>query len=597
LLHPPNSPKISTLIVRKLALAIFCSALLTACSSTEPTASDPVASVMLAAVPPIKATHTLSLSARALDAAGNQVPNVAFTWASADNAIATVDQTGTVRGISAGKTLVTATAGTHVAAVEINVTRAPLATIQLSIPSGDLIVGKTVRVQAVAVDSSGKTATDAALKWTSATPAVAIIDSTGLVTALGAGTVRIDATAEGITGSINLVLLAPPPIHFKSIVAGSSHTCGLSTAGEAYCWGSGLGALGAGNPPLIIDFCTSSGISNPCSASPIPVAGGHVFSSLSQASTSHTCGISTDGTWCWGLGASGEIGSSAASVSNSTPVKVQSSASYISIGGGNDVTCALADSHSIDCWGSNELGQLGDSTVTETCPTHVSNGVPVVCSTTPRHVSSPVAFDKLSVGRTHSCALTQDGAAWCWGWNFRQYLGSISTSQCGNSGCSKTPVGVFTDLRFTDISVGAALTCGVSTNGKTYCWGLNSYGGLGTGIFSDGTPVPFVPVSSAVPFVKVFVGNAAACALDAAGAAFCWGKNSEGELGDGSTTDRAGPVPIGQGLKFTSLSLGDFHTCGIATDGFAYCWGSNSNKSLGVGRDGPVLIPTRVVGQ
>jgi alpha-tubulin suppressor-like RCC1 family protein len=193
-------------------------------------------------------------------------------------------------------------------------------------------------------------------------------------------------------------------------------------------------------------------------------------------------------------------------------------------------------------------------------------------------VPSPVTFTKLSVGLWKVCALTQDGVAYCWG------------------GTDATPTAVATDLRFIDISVGNGVTCGISTDGKAYCWGNNANGSLGTGEFSGFISTP-VAVNSTVSFVKVIAGNAAACALDSLGAAFCWGKNTEGELGDGSTTDRASPSPTVGGLKFTTLSLGTFHTCGIATDGYLYCWGYNPTGELGIGREGAALVPTRVAGQ
>jgi len=79
-----------------------------------------------------------------------------------------------------------------------------------------------------------------------------------------------------------------------------------------------------------------------------------------------------------------------------------------------------------------------------------------------------------------------------------------------------------------------------------------------------------------------------------AGAAYCWGDNDNGQLGDGTTTPRAGPVAVLGGLTFVAVGAGDAHTCGITTAGAAYCWGFNGNGQLGDGTTTDQLSPVRV---
>jgi alpha-tubulin suppressor-like RCC1 family protein len=579
----------------RLALTAYLITWVIACSGTDTNEPNPtpVDSVVLAAdESTIRATRTVAIKAQALDAAGNSIPNASFGWASSNNLVATVDATGIVRGISPGSVTITAAAGGKVGTFAIDVIRAPLAAITVNIPAGELVVGKTLQIHAVGIDSAAKTATDVLFRWESSDTTIAVIDPrTGLVTALRRGTARIDASAEGITGSSLITIAGPPPIRFKIISAHEHHSCGLSVEGTVFCWGRDFnGTLGAGSPPPVTEEC-GPGFSL-CTSRPIPVAGDNVFSDLSEGMSFHTCAIGSHGTQCWGNGELGQIGDGAHAVRNAVPTSVKSSATYTSLSVGGAATCGVTTLNTIECWGSNASTQLGDSTITERCPVFAVEGESVSCSTTPRLVSSPITFKRVSVGTFSACALGVDGTAYCWG---ASALGTDATSQCG--GCNKTPTAVASDLRFTDISVGYRFACAVSTGGRAYCWGENSYGQLGIGTFTAKQQYP-VAVSSTSSFVKVFTGGGHACGLDAAGAAYCWGVNISGAVGDGSFTDTATPILIGNGLRFSSLSLGTFHSCGIATDGYAYCWGYNANLQLGIGgREGPALIPTRVAGQ
>jgi alpha-tubulin suppressor-like RCC1 family protein len=529
-----------------------------------------VASVSLSASEStIRATRSLALKAQAFDAAGNLLPNASFAFASSNNNVATVDISGIVRAIAPGRAVMSVVSEGKIATFSIDVIRAPVAAITVNVPQGGLGFGKSVALIATSIDSSGNVPSDVVYRWRSLDPSVALIDSiSGIVTAVSVGTARVEARAEGIAGSGTFPTL---PIRFVALSSGYNHTCGLSATGEAFCWGgNGLGELGAGNSPPAIDSCGSAG-----ACFPLAVSGNHIFSRLSEGPTQHTCGISSDGTWCWGRGQNGEIGDGTGTTGNFVPKKVVSSSIYTFVGVGDDLTCGFTTSSLVDCWGSNDGGALGDPAVTGTC----AGGV--VCSKSPHRVSTSVTFSRISVSNGKACGLTADGIVYCWG-----------------RGAS-TPTPVSTGVRFTDISISGDATCGISTDTRFYCWGFNQYGQLGTGIVKEqpATTAPTDPVASSVPLVKLFNGNAFGCALDAAGVAYCWGKNTEGELGDGTMTNRPGPVPVNTNLRFTTLSPGDFHTCGIATDGYAYCWGYNRYGGLGNGNYVDALTPTRVIGQ
>ncbi len=584
--------------LQRSVVATSSLALMMACSGTDAAGPTRVATVSLTApVSSIKATHTLVIEAKAVDVDGNLIENRSFQWSSDNSAVAAVDQNGVVRGVSAGSATITAAADGKFGIFPIIVTRAPLATISISNPPGNLSFGQTARMQAVVTDSAGNTVTDVELAWRSSDLLIARVDPSGNLTAFVPGTVVIEASAEGITGSRAITIVPMPFIRFKSITGGQFHTCGLSIEGAAFCWGNDLyGALGAGEAPPIPDRCPVQPARS-CSSIPYMVSGGHVFTSLSDRSFHHTCATDSEGTWCWGEGTHGEIGNGVSGVTvNAVPTKVRSSVTYTATSTGGYHSCGLTTLRAIDCWGTNELGQLGDPTAAEMCPRPGSPSEQVLCATIPRRVASSLAFSKVSGGNSQTCALSEEGIAYCWGYIVGEALNAVPAPPCGIHPCNNAPTRVVTELRFTDISAGDVVTCAISTAGRAYCWGDNTEGQLGTGKFAGREPRP-VPVNSSSNFVKIYSGSAFACALDSDGAAFCWGDNQRGQLGDGSTTNRATPVPVQLGLRFNSLALGLFHTCGIATDGYAYCWGNNATRQLGIGRDGLALTPTRVAGQ
>ena len=173
------------------------------------------------------------------------------------------------------------------------------------------------------------------------------------------------------------------------------------------------------------------------------------------------------------------------------------------------------------CWGTNEHGQLGAAT-TQVC---VSGFVP--CSWQAVRAAAPMRFASLSPAQLHSCALDTSGQAWCWGFGVGGQLGD------GRAVDSRTPVAIAGGHRFVQIDAGrwSLLSCALDDAGAAWCWGPGDSGGLGDGT-TNGAKVP-VRVLAAQPFVAVGAGDGHACGLDAAGQAWCWGRNAYGKLGLG----------------------------------------------------------------
>jgi alpha-tubulin suppressor-like RCC1 family protein len=255
---------------------------------------------------------------------------------------------------------------------------------------------------------------------------------------------------------------------------------------------------------------------------------------------------------------------------------------YASLSTFSEHTCGLETGGTLYCWGLNQSGQLGTDDGVTFYPAAVS---PL----------GGLTFTAMSVGGYHTCGLATSGAAYCWGDG--PATGDTlpdTPPPIGKFCCRTAPWPVASgSVRFVSLAAGAYHTCGLTALGAAYCWGVNRVGSVGDGTRIDRyTPVP---VSGGLTFVSLSVG-AHACGLTASGAAYCWGWNAFGELGDGTTTDRLTPVPVAGGLTFSMLSSSINHMCGITRAGAAYCWGWNALGQLGDGTTTNRSTPVPVSG-
>ena len=178
-------------------------------------------------------------------------------------------------------------------------------------------------------------------------------------------------------------------------------------------------------------------------------------------------------------------------------------------------------------------------------------------------------------------------------------LGTTAVMATAN-GKSATATIQVVELVFASVSAGYYHTCGLVTSGAAYCWGSNGSGELGNGSTTDNsTPVA---VAGGLRFTALTVGGGHACGLGADGNAYCWGSNGLGNLGsitgescDGTACSTT-PVPVSGGHRFQSISAGAYHTCGVVSDGTAYCWGGNRVGELGNGTTTSGPTPVRVGG-
>lgn len=284
-----------------------------------------------------------------------------------------------------------------------------------------------------------------------------------------------------------------------------------------------------------------------------------------------SCALSAGGVvYCWGQGSAGQLGDGTEKEESLTPVAVAGGHRFRAIAAGADHVCGLDEEGQAFCWGANGAGQLGDGTRTQ--------------QDRPVPVADRRSFVAITAGVAHTCALTADGRAYCWGDDGLGQLGA------GAIPSSDRPVPVSGDVRFHRIAAGGHHTCALDVNGKAWCWGYNDVGQLGDGRVGGRTnahgPTPVEPVSGLGTIVDIAANDGQSCALDASGAAWCWGDDRYGQLGDGRVTAplQANPSPVrvvSESLRFTAISTGSFHACALTGDGRAYCWGRNEPPRLG----------------
>ena len=421
-----------------------------------------------------------------------------------------------------------------------------------------------------------------------------------------------------------------------SVSAGYSHSCAVGAIGSAFCWGSNFyGELGTGNTTQSAFAVQVRNITNV-----VAIAAGYLF----------TCAMRSDGTvWCWGVNAAGELGNGSAVAQSTTPVQVHLAGAAVAITAGTAQACAVLVGGHVQCWGSNAAGQLGDGTYT-------TRFLPVTVAFLSRFLGlQPLSnVVDVSAGDRHTCALIVDGTVFCWGANDSGQLGANSTAANSN-----VAVGVVTDAGMDRLagvvaaSAGTSHSCALLASGAVKCWGADDKGQLGIGTTST-TPhrLADTTVAGLANAVEVVTGLGYSCAIEAVGwTGRCWGDNSSGELGNGTTTQASVPNTVfgvsgsigGRGIQTSSytscarrgndtvacwgdgyegelgngslfsdspnagtvsglndvvsLSAGSFrHFCALHASGTVSCWGSNSTGALGNGNKTDQATPVAVVG-
>jgi alpha-tubulin suppressor-like RCC1 family protein len=450
---------------------------------------------------------------------------------------------------------------------------AQAAAVEVSPASATILPGTRIQLEVMITDAGGSllTLADQRVVWSYSGLEV---DGGARVTGVREGTFSVTVTADGASGTAVIVVASAP---FAWVGGGEFHTCAQTTTGALYCWGNNyLGHLGF--PPSRSDGCDLYVDGDPisgdpsCSQTPGLVPAELRFTTLSGGMY-YRCGLADGTAHCWGRNNSGALGTGSRASSH-LPAPVAGGFRFTSIAAGWSHTCGVASDGRAYCWGGGDYGALGSgSEADQFYPTAVAGGL---------------TFSMVATRMIHTCALTTAGVAYCWGWNEFGQLGNGRRRDA-----SSVPDSVLTDLRFSSITTGFDHSCGLTSEGTAYCWGDNQVGQLGTGARTVPQHHP-VPVSGDLTLISIGAGAYHTCGLSASGTAYCWGHSVHG-----TTTPQWAPTRVAGGLAFSALSVGSHHSCGLTQDGHLYCWGDNCAGQIGDGtsdfRPEPARIPAQPV--
>jgi alpha-tubulin suppressor-like RCC1 family protein len=351
---------------------------------------------------------------------------------------------------------------------------------------------------------------------------------------------------------------APLPGEKGALALGYNHSCARMPDKTVRCWGdNGGGQLG--------DSIPFDG-SRPDVLKPQPVPG--IDDAIAIASgLSHTCVVHEKGTVsCWGINSFGQLGDGTKERS-SKPVDVVGLTDATALAGGTSFMCALRKDKTVVCWGANYSGQLGDGLKTNE-------------RLTVEPVKALSGVTSITAASDHACAVLENGDVMCWGRNVEGQLGT------GDTDDSLTPVKLNALSGIVQVAAAARFSCALDKTGHVSCWGKNDVGQLGTGSpNASANPSPSV-IPSIADATFIWTGFEHTCVARKTGKISCWGSGGNGQLGKGSVpadASAASPVDVVGAGPALAVWTGGTRSCSIATNGQAFCWGSNTLGQLGNG--------------
>jgi alpha-tubulin suppressor-like RCC1 family protein len=450
---------------------------------------------------------------------------------------------------------------------------ATIARVVVAPDSAVVFIGRTVALTATPRDSAGNALTNRAIAWSSATPAIATVSATGVVSGVTAGRATITAAADGKSATA-IVEVRPAPAasviitpDSTNLVLGATMTLtaqvkddqGTTLADRAVRWSS--------NAPAIASIDSVTGTVK-------ALAGGSALITATSEGKSRTARVVVQ-----------------------VPVHTVTVQTALDTAEAYDpmlLTAVLRDvnqnvlTNRVVRWtSSNPAVALVDSmtgvltgidrgTVTVTATSEGKNG------TASRVVV--IKYRGIVAGTQHSCDIASGGFVWCWGQNGAE--GRIGMAQLGAEVISSTPVRVPntgpTGIRAAQLASFGRHSCLLDVNGKAYCWGGNGWGTLGvSGLSQSATPVA---VAGGLTFAKIAVGSEHSCALTGAGAMYCWGHNDWRQFAANAPAMAEAPVAVAPTMTFVSLTVGSGFTCAITATSDSYCWGYSGWGNLGDGK-------------
>jgi alpha-tubulin suppressor-like RCC1 family protein len=378
---------------------------------------------------------------------------------------------------------------------------------------------------------------------------------------LGSGT-TVSSNAPGVTVTLPNDANGNPTTAV-AVTADNFHTCALLNTGAVTCWGENfMGQVGT----------NSNGANVTSPIAPVALPGGMAVTAVA-AGLHHSCSLlSTGDVSCWGLNDFGQLGNN--SLANSSvpvgPIELPDGATATAIAAGFYHMCAVLNTGGVSCWGRNTSGQLGNNSF-------VGSSVPVG----PIGLPGEATATSIAAGVFHSCAVLNTGGVSCWG--APRGLGIDSSS---GRPSPVGPIGLPGGATATAIAAGSEHGCALLNTGGVSCWGYNVFGQLGNNDTWDSlVPVGPIGLPGGATATAIGGGYWFSCALLNTGGVSCWGRNDFGQLGNNSSAARSlvpvGPIGLPGGATATAIGIGGEHGCAVLNTGDVSCWGRNSEGQLG----------------
>jgi alpha-tubulin suppressor-like RCC1 family protein len=328
----------------------------------------------------------------------------------------------------------------------------------------------------------------------------------------------------------------------RDIEQGWTHTCAIASDDKVYCWGNNNnGQLGNGT--------TSAYVATPVAVSQGEIPSGVKIRSLAVNGL-HTCALATNfKAYCWGRNDYGQLGNGVTNAQYTSPVAVLQGAIPVgvtlsSLTTGQSHSCAIGSNDKAYCWGRNDVGSLGNGTLTSSnIPTAVTQGA----------IPAGVAIRSLTANSLHTCTVGSDGKAYCWGYNSSGQLGNGTITQA-SSPVAVSQGAIPAGVTIRSVTAGYGHACAYASNNNLYCWGESYANGTTT---DSSVPVFATPVNTlpaGVTIVSVISGSVYNCILGSDAKFYCWGTNNSGQLGNGATTTSTSltMTPVTQALRWPS---------------------------------------------